>query len=288
MANNGVVVEKGDNWIIVLFSNGKYKKIKTNKYFEVGDLYKGKLSSPIKYTAAAAVFFLILVGSLDFFNVTAYATVSSGIELGVNRWNRVVTVKTASPDNNLLLNSIDLRGKKAEDALDIILEESTNKVEAETNHNISVEFSGKNKAKLEKKLADHINQFNKQKRENRAAQNNPKEDSGNNNISKNSSLKSNNLNNKENGNLILKKESSPKRPNNNDRFKASEKNEKTKDNQKKTEKKPSQKQSKPKKDWTDKNKDRDNIEKANDNSKNTKVPANKEHKDKGQPFTNKK
>jgi len=213
MANNGVVVEKGDNWIIVLFSNGEYKKISTKKYFEVGDLYKSRLAASIKYAAAAAVFILILTASLDFFNVVAYATVSPGIELGLNRWDRVVTVKTTSPDNTLLPDSPDLKGKKAEDALQIILEESTNQAETETSSNISVKVSGKNQDKLEKKLAERINQFIKEKQANQASPDNSKAKSG----VVNSSLKGNSRNARETGNLYFKKEEQAKWFNNNDK-----------------------------------------------------------------------
>lgn len=120
----GVVLESGTGWAIILLENGEYKKVRTKGILMPGQLYQGK-NQPgyAKYAVAAAIFLMIFVGGADFFNVVTYAQVSSGVEIGVNRWNRVVSLSAENYESEMLLEKIS-KGQKLEEALEIVLKKA--------------------------------------------------------------------------------------------------------------------------------------------------------------------
>jgi len=153
MAARGVVLETGDGWAIVLLSNGEYKRVKTKKSLEVGELYNEKARFSFKYAVAAALFLVILLGTLDFFTVTAYARVSSGVELGLNRWDRVIYAKAVDDKGEELLQGINLKGQKVGKALEIIVDRSldASQVSAERSRGLTMSVAVKSNNKEERK-----------------------------------------------------------------------------------------------------------------------------------------
>lgn len=119
-SKKGLVVEKGPGWATLILPDGEFKRIKTNQYLEVGESFAYTNMSPIKYMAAAVLLFALLLSSIDYFSVKAYARVSSLAELGVNRWGRVITVKAADQNGEELLQKVKVRNDKLEVAIEKI------------------------------------------------------------------------------------------------------------------------------------------------------------------------
>ena len=121
----GIVMESGRGWAIILLSNGEYRKVRTLKLVMPGDIYQGRIYRNHGWPAvAAAAVLIMLVSIFDFFNVVAYAQVSSGIEVGVNRWNRVVSVSAVNSAGEAILPEINVKGQKLEQALETLIEQA--------------------------------------------------------------------------------------------------------------------------------------------------------------------
>jgi len=135
----GVVLESGEGWATVLLENGEYKAIKTHRLLEPGEKYIQKKNIYYRrYAAAAAIFLLMFISVVDFFNVVAYAQVSSGLEMGINRWDRVVSVSTEDSSDEGVVDNMKLKGQKLEDALEMVLEQSLSGTDNDVIPEISV------------------------------------------------------------------------------------------------------------------------------------------------------
>jgi flagellar basal body-associated protein FliL len=164
MAGKGIVLEAGKGWAVVLFPNGEYKKIRTKKPLQPGEIYQLNSNSSLRYAvAAAAIFLIILLGTLDLFSVVAYAHVTPGIELSLNRWNRVVYTEVINDEGKALLQGLDLKGKKIETAVEIVATKSfhTNCIneqgEEQLIMSVTVEAGNKqNVERLQQKLLSRI------------------------------------------------------------------------------------------------------------------------------------
>lgn len=136
---NGMVMESGPGWVLVLLENGEYRKFKTRSFLMAGDVYQGRAYSPYpRYIAAAAALVIMLLGSVDFFNVLAYAQVSSGVEMGINRWNRVISVSAINTSGESILQTVEPKGQKLEKALEMVLEESLKQDDGSSDQQIQV------------------------------------------------------------------------------------------------------------------------------------------------------
>ncbi|ABI68260.1 anti-sigma-I factor RsgI family protein [Syntrophomonas wolfei] len=120
----GIVMEKGEGWVIVLLDNGEYNKFYTRENWEVGQLYRRK--TPVKILAVAAVFLLVFLATLDFFTVLTYARLSTGVELGFNRWDRVVKITAQDENAKAIVAGLNLKGATAETAVAEVLKKSLN------------------------------------------------------------------------------------------------------------------------------------------------------------------
>jgi hypothetical protein len=120
----GIVMEKGEGWVIVLLDNGEYNKFYTRENWEVGQLYRRK--TPVKMLAVAAVFLLVFLATLDFFTVLTYARLSTGVELGFNRWDRVVKITAQDENAQATVAGLNLKGATAETAVAEVLKKSLN------------------------------------------------------------------------------------------------------------------------------------------------------------------
>lgn len=114
---DGIVIESGRGWALIMSRDGRYRKIKTNQALYPGEYYHALHRPALRYGIAAAVLLLLLAGTADFFNVVAYASVSPGIDLGINRWDRVVAVKTDSDEAAQMAAQLDVSGKTSSEAV---------------------------------------------------------------------------------------------------------------------------------------------------------------------------
>lgn len=158
----GLVMETGDEWAIVLLSNGEYKKVRNSKELQVGEIYCDKVASSYRYVAVAAVFLLMLLATIDFFSVLAYARLSSGIELGVNRWDRIVVAKALDSRGEQVLQGSKLQGKSLDNGMKMIIEKSletgqAGKKASDRELTVSVAVKGKADKKLQERLLSEIN-----------------------------------------------------------------------------------------------------------------------------------
>jgi len=159
LSKKGIVIDKGKDWAIILMHDGGYKKIKTSAHLEIGELYQEKANLTIKYVAAAVILLAVVLSTLDYFSVQAYAQVANLAELGVNRWGRVISVHTKNNDGQRILNSLELKNDKLELAVEKICTQSL-KDEASSNTihipKLSVVTANKAKPELEDKILDKM------------------------------------------------------------------------------------------------------------------------------------
>jgi len=120
MSDKAIVLEAGDGWAIILLPGGEYKKIKTRRRLQVGEAYVHRNILPVRAMTAAAVILFLVLGTVDFFTVKAYAQFSPGVEIGFNRWDRVITVNTANQEGQELLQGMNLKGRTVEQAINQI------------------------------------------------------------------------------------------------------------------------------------------------------------------------
>ncbi len=158
----GIVIESKPGWAILLLPGGEYRKIKTNRNLQVGQEYRPPRTSPLGYGAAAAIFILVLFGVIDFFSIKAYARLESGVELGINRWDRVVSVDT---ENEAIADSVEdlrLAGKPVETAVRMLMDKTINDLESSDSQldSVTVEVSSKdrNQSQTEERILNRINQ----------------------------------------------------------------------------------------------------------------------------------
>lgn len=121
-ATKGIVLEVCKNQAVILTDKGEYKKVKIRGPVFAGEVWQADSFPVIKYAIAAVIFIALVAGSFDFLSVKAYARVADGVELGLNRWDRVVTVKPLSENGEKLIKNISLRGRKVEQAVELVVD----------------------------------------------------------------------------------------------------------------------------------------------------------------------
>ncbi len=118
MSKKPVVLETGADWAIILKPNGEYKKVKNTANLQVGELYKEVRPVVWKYAAAAVLLLTVVLATVDYFTVQAYAQVSSVVELGINRWGRVVSARAATSEGEAVLRQLEVNNDKLEEAVE--------------------------------------------------------------------------------------------------------------------------------------------------------------------------
>ncbi|MEN6327277.1 MAG: hypothetical protein ABFD18_13885 [Syntrophomonas sp.] len=161
LTRKAVVVETGKGWAIILLPGGEYKRVKTNQYLEVGELYQYRNYAAGKYLAAAAIFLTILFGTIDYYTVQAYAEVSS-LELGLNRWGRVVAVQAKNDEGQRIISQVQIKNEPLENAVQkisrIVEKEKPNGIGMNGKPLVKIHAKGKAKPELEEKLLKKIEQ----------------------------------------------------------------------------------------------------------------------------------
>lgn len=139
----GLIVEKDDDYLIVVNRKGDFKKILINSKdnFQIGDeiqipdrtFYLDKLKMLAKKTLPAAAILLcfITIGILNYFSPITYVSIdiNPSIELEINKYDRVINVKDLNYDAKKFLEEYkgSLRNIKSQDAVKKILTEAANK-----------------------------------------------------------------------------------------------------------------------------------------------------------------
>lgn len=118
----GLILDAGDGWAVVLLPGGEYKKIKIQEPVAIGQFFKVRNRSMVKYVTAAAIFLVIILGSLDFCRVSAWAHITPGINLGLNRWDRVISIKTNDATGQNTIANLPLKGQPVEQAVNNIVQ----------------------------------------------------------------------------------------------------------------------------------------------------------------------
>lgn len=116
----GVVLSSETGRVVILTPEGEYRSIKTDQPLDVGELYDMTSRPWWRYALAAAVILAITLGTMDYYTVKAYAQVSDAVELGINRWGRVVTSRSLSEEGEQILQNNDLKNMKMEAAVEEI------------------------------------------------------------------------------------------------------------------------------------------------------------------------
>ncbi|MEQ8173744.1 MAG: hypothetical protein ABRQ26_01630 [Syntrophomonadaceae bacterium] len=159
MRHKGTVFESGDNWAILLMPGGEFKKVKTKGRLHIGQMYAPVARAAYRPVAAAAVLIITLALSVNFLTVAAWARLSPGVELGVNSWGRVVSVKIQEGLGENLTNGIPMWGKRVEEVLPGLLERTMQQIGNAQQENIvvKVEAQGRYWPRGQSGL-EHINQ----------------------------------------------------------------------------------------------------------------------------------
>ena len=125
----GVVVESRGREAVILTRDGEFRKIRVKAPVEVGEEIERRqwCREILLYSAAAVVLFLFSIQIASFFTVCAYASVeiNPGIEMGFNRWERVVTTRGLDKEGENLLETLNLRGYKVDKAVELVIAQST-------------------------------------------------------------------------------------------------------------------------------------------------------------------
>lgn len=151
----GIVLESNNGYSTILMEGGQY--IKISRTMEVGQIYQQERQYQKLLIAIAAVLVFMLLGVFDFFNVVAYANVSNGIEMGVNRWNRVIKIEQTNPVAATPAEYSGLKGRKLEQAVTVVVEDAL----AEENYQdssiqVNIKSEKKDDSKLEKEILEKI------------------------------------------------------------------------------------------------------------------------------------
>ena len=151
----GVVLESKNGYSTVLMEGGHYIRIR--RTMEAGQIYQPENQYIKLLMAAAAILIFILITAVDFFNIVAYANVSNGIELGVNRWNRIVQVKHSEAITTPSPQYSALKGQKLQEAVPIVVKDAFSK-ESENQPEVTIQVNSEKKedTKLEQEILQTI------------------------------------------------------------------------------------------------------------------------------------
>lgn len=130
---------------------------------------KKKRTSPLRNFAAAAACALLVFlagGSYLYFTPTAYISVdvNPSLELGINRFDRVVSVTGYNEDGKALADSLDLKYMDYSDALEALLADQDMEVYLSDNADVVLTVAGKSESQssqiletVESCVSDHEN-----------------------------------------------------------------------------------------------------------------------------------
>ncbi|MBP1762096.1 MAG: hypothetical protein H6Q64_1638 [Firmicutes bacterium] len=157
----GIVVEADKNKAVILLPGGEYRKVRTGgNYLEEGDLYEYNSTPVVRYAVAAVLLLAIIVGGIDYNSVKAYASLGTDLELGINRWGRVVSVQAKSIEGQQILDNVQVKNDKLEIAVEKITRQAMkeeNKNPQEIRQNLKTKVNAKDNQKLEENIKKNVN-----------------------------------------------------------------------------------------------------------------------------------
>ena len=157
----GIVVEADKNKAVILLPGGEYRKVRTGgKYLEAGDLFEYSSTPVVKYAVAAVLLLAIIVGGIDYNSVKAYASLGTDLELGINRWGRVVSVQAKSPEGQQILDNVQVTNEKLEIAVEKITRQAMKEEKTsaqEIRQNLKTKVNDKDNQKLEENIINEVN-----------------------------------------------------------------------------------------------------------------------------------
>lgn len=163
----GIILEINKNEAYVMLSNGAFTKlrIKGSTLPKVGEEYEGEeiiksTSFFNKAALAASLTFILLSSTGVYAYFTPVSTVSvnsdSGVQLKVNRFNRVVSVTPLNEGGEKVIKELSVKNKNIDNALVEILDQAKKENYIKEDKNVDIEVKGNklNVEKFKEKLQD--------------------------------------------------------------------------------------------------------------------------------------
>lgn len=163
-----LVIEKRGHTAVVMKTGGEFVSVRAKHGWAVGDIVfiKEKDNSFRAIYAAAACLVLALVGVFGGYNLYSAETalvsidINPSMELGLNRYNRVISTTYYNIDGEKVLSALDLQGKKCDAALAALFQSEAIQPYLENNGYLDIVYSGRDaKDAVEKQIerqAKHI------------------------------------------------------------------------------------------------------------------------------------
>jgi len=121
----GIVLEESQGGrAIILSSTGEFRKVKIKGPVEIGEFYEAPVISPWQYALVAGFILALLWGGWDYNSVQAYAQLSPSLELGVNRWSRVIEVKSLDENGEKVVQESPLVGQRVDQAVETVVDQA--------------------------------------------------------------------------------------------------------------------------------------------------------------------
>lgn len=120
----GVIMETNNGRAVLLTKGGEFVNIK-NKGYSIGD--KVNITSNIsRMCTMAASFVIVCAGIGSYFIPTGYVSIdiNPSLMMTLNMYNRVIDVTSFNDDARMLLNKTDIRGKSAEESVEMLIDAS--------------------------------------------------------------------------------------------------------------------------------------------------------------------
>lgn len=199
---SGIVMENENGKAVIMTPRGEFQRIMIDRHLEVGEVYHGRSMLPWKYAVAAVLILALSLGTVDFFSVKAYAQVSDSLELGINRWNLVVTTRALNDQGTAMLQQTKITGKKVDTAVEEIATQALTNGELEQDDKwkefpVQASDKGNNDEEFIQRVEQNMNNGLQKAIEKRNKGNN---DNNSNKNGHNNSNKNNNNNNDNNNN----------------------------------------------------------------------------------------
>ncbi len=166
----GIVVEKNNENVVLLLSDGTFKTVKTTEELQIGTVttINTTKNAPLFYFKKVAPM-IAAVFLVAFFGVGAYSwtkpvqyigiDINPSLELVLNRFDRIIEMKPLNEDGKRLLETVDIQLKKYDQGIDAVIESAKEMgyLADETDMLISISSSDSNRrqktqAQLEAKI----------------------------------------------------------------------------------------------------------------------------------------
>lgn len=120
----GVIMETKNGRAVLLTTGGEFVNIK-NKGYSIGDKVN-ITSNTSRLCAMAASLVIVCAGIGSYFMPAGYVSVdiNPSLMMTLNMYNRVIDVESFNDDARILLNKTDIKGKSAEESVEMLIKAS--------------------------------------------------------------------------------------------------------------------------------------------------------------------